>query len=132
MPPPSHKLSEAIQSRFAIKNQFVYIYLDHGYRQASIPGKISDIENLIETYKYNQYIMQRTRLDNIGLHIIRLLARDSRTTYRNIGINKRLKTTSAKNIVESFYTDCFLCLDNKNRTNITQSMPKVLLDSHKA
>ena len=35
-------------------------------------------------YKYHQHTLQQTRLDITDLRIMKLLSRDSRTTYRNI------------------------------------------------
>ena len=40
--------------------------------------------------------MQQTRLDNIDLQIIRLLARDSRTHYRNIASAVGITPSAAK------------------------------------
>jgi DNA-binding Lrp family transcriptional regulator len=40
--------------------------------------------------------LQLTRLDNIGLHIIRLLARDSRSPYKDISTAVGISSNAAK------------------------------------
>lgn len=49
--------------------------------------------------------MQQTRLDDIDLHTIRLLARDSRTTYRNIASIVGISTNAVKERVSKMISN---------------------------
>ena len=42
------------------------------------------------------YILQEARLDNVDLHLIRLLARDSRTPYKNVASTVGITPSAAK------------------------------------
>jgi DNA-binding Lrp family transcriptional regulator len=57
---------------------------------------LAETENLIEVDKKSKDIMQQTRLDDIDLRIIRLLAKDSRAPYKDIASAVGTSSNAAK------------------------------------